>query len=149
MMGSIINEYWLKFKTLIELNSTILITKASLAENRATNKFMGNPNKVSFTHETDVVEVYDFLGESYGFTFASFEDMNNNKFHEFKTVDIIGYITGSEKPTTFIGKVGTPTPKVIVHLEDLNGNAINVTFFGDYANLMTNYIANNPTRPTL
>ncbi|XP_076939011.1 replication protein A 70 kDa DNA-binding subunit E-like [Bidens hawaiensis] len=146
MLGSIINEHWQNFKNLIELNSTILITKASLAENRAANKFMGNPNKVSFNPETNIVELNDFLGESYGFTFASFEDMNNNLFPPFHTVDIIGYITSSEKPTTFLGKGGEPTPKVIVHLKDLNRNAINVTFFGDYANQMTDYISNNPDK---
>ncbi|XP_076951981.1 uncharacterized protein LOC143625543 [Bidens hawaiensis] len=148
MLGSIINEHWQNFKSLIELNSTILITKASLAENRAANKFMGNPNKVSFNHETNIVEVIDFSGEPYGFTFASFEDMNNNLFPPFHTVDIIGIgcITSLEKPTTFLGKGREPTPKVIVHLEDLNRNAINVTFFGDYANQMTDYISNNPDK---
>ncbi|XP_076885787.1 uncharacterized protein LOC143535409 [Bidens hawaiensis] len=132
MLGSIINEHWQNFKNLIELNSTILITKASLAENHAANKFMGNPNKVSFNHETNIVELNDFLGEPYGFTFASFEDMNNNLFPPFHTVDIIGYITSSEKPTTFLGKGGESTLKVIVHLEDLK--------------LMTDYISNNPDK---
>ncbi|XP_076885054.1 uncharacterized protein LOC143534458 [Bidens hawaiensis] len=147
MLGSIINEHWQNFKSLIELNSTILITKASLVENRDANKFMGSPNKVSFNHETNIVEVNDFLGEPYGFTFASFENMNNNQ-QSISTIsyNIIGCITSSEKPTTFLGKGGEPTPKVIVHLEYLNCNAINVTFFGDYANQMTDYISNNPDK---
>ncbi|XP_076923543.1 uncharacterized protein LOC143585698 [Bidens hawaiensis] len=86
MLGSIINEHWQNFKSLVELNYTILITNAFLAENRATNKFMGNPNKVSFNHDTNIIEVNDFVGEPYGFTFASFEDMNNNLFPQFHTV---------------------------------------------------------------
>ncbi|XP_076936760.1 uncharacterized protein LOC143604046 [Bidens hawaiensis] len=65
MLGGIINEHWQNFKSLIELNSTILITKASLAENRATNKFMGNHNKMkdyisSNPDKTNVVIILQF-----------------------------------------------------------------------------------------
>ncbi|KAL4580902.1 hypothetical protein LXL04_017108 [Taraxacum kok-saghyz] len=132
--------FYIKYLELFEEYDVVYIRNSTLGTHLGNMKYIDHVKQMHF--KITVTKCNDFDGPTHGFSFANFQSILDNSLPFNLTVDVIGEVINIPPLDKLKGQ-NHDTLQQNVDLKDLSGITIIVTFWGNAAQELMDYVANH------